>query len=380
MADSRDDEEPQYTLYRAKPKIFGRRGRDDGGLHDMQREAPRGYEDTPPQPGRAPQPSRRRRRRGPGRRITVWRVVRWLVVALVAWLAISLVLFLVSAQVQSAKVSDAADNELGGAGYPLTSPNTVLVLGSDARTKGSKEPGANKIGQPSRSDSILLMRIGGGKNSTLSIPRDTVVDIPGHGQNKINAAYAIGGPALAIRTVENYLGIQVNHLVEVNFENFPQLIDALGGVTYRGGCVVSRLNGGFKNGGYTLRLKGGEQEINGKQALALARTRHNDCNPKESDLTRARRQQKIIGAIKDKVTSFETFIRLPWVSWAAPKAIRSDMSGPTLLGLVGAELLGGNSKKQVLTPSGGVTLPDGGAGLTVDDAVKKRAVNEFLKG
>jgi LCP family protein required for cell wall assembly len=376
MADSRDDEEPQYTLYRAKPKIFGRRERDDGRLRDTPQEPPRGYEDTPPQPGRAP----KRRRRGPRPRISPWRVLRWLVAALVAWLAISLVLFLISAQVQSAKVSDAADNELGGAGYPLTSPNTILVLGSDARTKGSKEPGAQKIGQPSRSDSILLMRIGGGKNATLAIPRDTVVDIPGSGQNKINAAYAIGGPALAIRTVESYLGIQVNHLVEVNFENFPQLIDALGGVTYRGGCVVSKLNGGFKNGGYTLRLKGGEQEINGQQALALARTRHNDCNPKESDLTRARRQQKILGSIKDKVTSVETFVRLPWVSWAAPKAIRSDMSGPSLLGLVGAELTAGTAKPTVLKPTGAVTLPDGGAGLTVDDAAKRRAVDRFLNG
>jgi LCP family protein required for cell wall assembly len=374
-----DDDKPNYTLYRSRPKWFRRRG-DDGGLRDMQAEpaAPSGYDDG------APPPPRRRRRffpaRRPGRRISVWRVLRWLVVALVAWLAISLVLFLISAQVQSAKVSDAADNELGGAGYPLTSPNTILVLGSDARTKGSKEPGAQKIGQPSRSDSILLMRVGGGHNSTLSIPRDTVVNIPGSGQNKINAAYAIGGPALAIRTVESYLGIPVNHLVEVNFENFPQLIDALGGVTYEGSCVVSKLNGGFKNGGYTLRLKGGKQEIDGKQALALARTRHNECNPKESDLTRARRQQKILGAIKDKVTSFETFVRLPWVSWAAPKAIRSDMSGPSLLGLVGAELTGGTAKPTVLKPSGAVTLPDGGAGLTVDDATKRAAVERFLNG
>jgi LCP family protein required for cell wall assembly len=376
MADPRDDEQPEYTLYRAKPRFLSR-NRDDGGLREMQRETPQGYEETPPQPGRSPKPGRRRRRRP---RISPWRVLRWLITGLVAWLAISLVLFLVSAQVQSSKVSSAADNELGGAGYPLTSPNTILVLGSDARTKGSKEPGAQKIGQPSRSDSILLLRIGGGHNATLSIPRDTVVNIPGSGQNKINAAYAIGGPALAIRTVEAYLGIQVNHLVEVNFENFPQLIDALGGVTYRGGCVVSKLNGGFKNGGYTLRLKAGEQEINGKQALALARTRHNDCNPKESDLTRARRQQKILGSIKDKVSSVETFIRLPWVSWAAPKAIRSDMSGPSLLGLVGAELSGGTAKPNVLKPSGTLTLPDGGAGLTVDDATKRSAVQRFLAG
>ena len=367
MADPREPDKPQYTLYRARPKFLRRRS-DDGGLRDMQQQAPPTGFDAPPA-----RPPRRRRKIG------VWRVVRWLAVGLAAWLLVSLILFLVSAQIESAKVSDDADTELSGGGYPLTSPNTILVLGSDARTKDSKEKGANKIGQPSRSDSILLMRIGGGKNSTLSIPRDTVVDIPGHGQNKINAAYAIGGPALAIRTVEQFTGVQINHLVEVNFENFPQLIDALGGVTYRGGCVVSRLNGGSKNGGYTLRLKGGEQEINGKQALALARTRKNECNPKESDLTRARRQQKILGSIKDKVTSVETFVRLPWVSWAAPKAVRSDMSGPTLLGLVGAELTAGTAKPTVLKPTGAVTQANGGQGLTVDDATKRAAVERFLR-
>ena len=239
MADPRDDEKPQYTLYRAKPKLFGRARR----RRRPARDAARGARS-------AARAARRRRGRrsaavagaaaGAGGSAS-GASLRWLVAALVAWLAISLVLFLVSAQIQSLEGLDAADDELGGAGYPLTSPNTVLVLGSDARTKGSKEPGANKIGQPRRARTrSCCMRIGGGKNATLSIPRDTVVDIPGHGQNKINAAYAIGGPALAIRTVENYLGIQVNHLVEVNFENFPQLIDALGGVTYRGGCVVSQ--------------------------------------------------------------------------------------------------------------------------------------------
>ena len=155
----------------------------------------------------------------------------------------------------------------------------------------------------------------------------------------------------------------------------------MGGITYRGGCVVSKLNGGFNNGGFTLRLKAGKQEIDGKQALALARTRHNDCNPKESDLTRARRQQKILGSIKDKVTSLETFVRLPWVSWAAPKAIRSDMSGPSLLGLVGAELTGGTAKPTVLKPTGAVTLPDGGAGLTRrrrEQAARRRPVPRRL--
>jgi LCP family protein required for cell wall assembly len=355
------DDDPQYTLYRARPRFLSR---GDGGLREMQQGAPDGY-DKPP----------RRRRR-----ISVWRVVRWVVALVAAWLLVSLVLFLVSAQIERSKVSNAARNQLAGSGFTLTSPNTILILGSDARRKGTHEAGAQTIGQPSRSDSILLLRIGGGHNATLSIPRDTVVDIPGHGQNKINAAYAFGGPSLAIRTVEQFLGIRVNHLAEVNFANFPKLIDALGGIKYTGGCVTSEISGGRKNGGVTLRLKAGTHTLNGKQALALARTRHNLCNHNENDLTRARRQQKILLAIKSRVKSPTTFFRLPWVAWAAPKALRTDMGGFSLLGLVGAELTGGSAKPTVLTPTGAETLPDGGAGLTVDEATKQRAVAKFLAG
>ena len=361
MADH--DDQPRYTLYRSRPRLPWRREPD--GVEGLRE--PGEKRDEPAAPKRR-------------RRITVGRVVRYLALAIGAWLLVSLVLFLVSAQIQSSKISDAASAKLSGGGYPLTSANTILVLGSDARVKGKAEPGAGTIGQSSRSDSILLLRIGGGANAQLSILRDTVVDIPGHGRNKINAAYAIGGPSLAIQTVESFLGVDINHLIEVNFENFPELIDSLGGITYTGNCVISKINGGSRNGGTTLRLKAGTHELNGDQALALARTRHNDCRPNEDDRARVRRQQKILSAIKGKVTSFETFFRLPWVSWTAPKAIRSDMSGPTLLGLIGAELVGGNGKKQVLTPSGGVTLPDGGAGLTVDDATKQRIVDQFMKG
>ena len=379
MADDRDDDPPEYTVYRSRPRWF--RGRDDGRF-DGGRDGAAG-EPPPYKVHRSGRGLRLpwRRRDGERRKLTVGRVVGWLALAVSAWLLVSLVVFLISAQIQSAKISDAAEAALSGGGFTLTSPNTILVLGGDARPPGSKEPGATTIGQgPARSDSMLLLRVGGGKNATLSILRDTVVDIPGHGRDKINAAYAIGGPALSIKTVESFLGIEVNHLVEVNFENFPELIDALGGVDYTGECVVSKINGGTRNGGYTLRLKRGTHELNGKQALALARTRKNECRPTEDDRARVRRQQKIINAIKGKVTSFETFIRLPWVSWAAPQAVRSDMSGVSLLGLVGAEMIGGSGRRNVLRPSGATTLPDGGAGLTVDEATKAQAVEQFLKG
>jgi LCP family protein required for cell wall assembly len=386
------DEKPDYKVYRSRPRLLRRRDEATdpaAGLAELRAPAPPAEHDDRPDYEVHQAGGGRRLPRLPGagggglRRLprpgglSVGRVVWWLVLALIAWVGISVVLFMVSAQIQHGDLAAKVGAQLDPGPYPLTGANTILVLGSDARPKGTKEAGA---GGSSRSDSIMLLRIGGGANASLSIPRDTVVQIPGHGRAKINAAYAFGGPALATQTVKQYLGIEVNHVVEVNFENFPQLIDALGGVTYKGGCVLSRINGGRRNGGYTLRLKRGETKINGRQALALARTRHNLCNPSEDDLTRAKRQQQLVAAMKDKVTSFSTFIRLPWVSWAAPKAVRTDMAGPTLLGVVGASMIGGSSKQRILKPSGSETLPDGGAGLDVSEAEKQSEIRRFLRG
>ena len=121
---------------------------------------------------------------------------------------------MVSAQIQRGDLADAVGPQLSKGPYPLTGANTILVLGSDARSESTAEPGSE--GAPSRSDSIMLLRIGGGANASLSIPRDTIVDIPGQGRNKINAAYAFGGPALATETVKDYLGVEINHVVEVS--------------------------------------------------------------------------------------------------------------------------------------------------------------------
>lgn len=357
------EERPQYTKYRSRPKLLGRRGKSDklGGRDPRRPDEPR---DRKP----------RARRPLDGRRIT-----KWVALALAGWLGVSMLLFLLSAQIESGKLSGEVDRYLTG-GFPLTSKNTVLVLGSDARVEGQAEPGAQTIGAPSRSDSILLMRTGGGASGRLSIPRDTIVDIPGQGRNKINAAYALGGAALSVRTVKEFLGIDINHVIEVDFANFPKLIDAMGGVDVTTGCVRSEINGGRRNGGQTLRLKKGENHLNGRQALALARTRTNLCNPAENDLTRAKRQQQILAAIKDRAISPWTFVRLPWVSWNAPKAVRSDMSGPSLMGLVASLAASGTGRTQILVPTGGETLPDGGSGLVVSEEEKRREVRRFLKG
>ena len=341
---------PEYRVYRSRKPLLPGRERDE--LAQL-RSGGRG------------------RDRGPGRTRRPWswgRVVRWLLLAIAGWIALSVVAFLISAQIQQGKIGGAANEVLGGAGYPLWSPNNILVLGSDQRTAGTREPGAQTgVG---RSDSIMLMRIGGGANSRLSIARDTVVDIPGAGRQKINAAFAIGGTSLAVKTVEAYTGVDVNHVMVVSFENFPALIDAMGGITYQGGCVVSKINGGFKNGGYTLRLRAGRTHIDGKQALALARTRKNLCNRRESDLTRAHRQQKVIAAMRKRLLSPGAFLRLPFISWRVPSALRSDMSGPTLLGVFGALAVAGSPHNEVLGTFSG----------QVSDPVRQAAVRRFLAG
>jgi LCP family protein required for cell wall assembly len=256
----------------------------------------------------------------------------------------------------------------------------VLIIGTDQRPPGSKEPGANTHDAGSRSDTLMLWRIGGGTSRRLSIPRDTLVSIPGHGQSKINAAYAYGGPALTIRTVEALTGIKINHVIVVNLAAFPEFINAIGGIDVHTGRVCSVISGGIKNGGFQLFLRPGMHHLNGLQALIYARTREDRCNPNENDLTREAHQQQILNAIKGKLLSVGTFFHLPWASWDAPKVLRSDMGGFTLLSLFAASELGGSAPVDVLKPTGSTTLADGEDALTVDPAAVRRAVNKLMNG
>jgi LCP family protein required for cell wall assembly len=369
---------PRYTRYRARPRLLGAGERDRPAADPLRDGLGAGGRPRGERPGGW--------RRGPRwlrsltwRRLTVKRVVLGLIGLAVAWLALSLVLFLISSHFERTAPPSNVAQALDPAGFPLTSANNILVLGSDRRPKGSKEPGANTSG-PSRSDSIMLMRIGGGHDSRLSIPRDTVIEIPGHGLQKINAAYAFGGPALSISVIKRYLGIPINHVVEVNFEDFPQLIDAMGGVDYTGGCIVSRIDGGFSNGGYTLRLPKGTHHIDGKQALALARTRENLCAPSETDLQRAEHQQALFTAMKNRLLSPSSFFRLPWIAWNAPPAIISDMGGPTLLGMFLALGVGGTPPTRVFKHARAVTIAGVGDGLEISESERRAAVAQFLAG
>jgi LCP family protein required for cell wall assembly len=306
-------------------------------------------------------------------------VLAYLALAVVGWLVLSLVLFIVSTAEQQSIPSD-AQAALSPGGNMLTSTDTVLILGTDQRPSGTHEAGANTHDTGSRSDTIMLWRIGGGVSRRLSIPRDTMAEIPGHGESKINAAYAYGGPALAIKTVEQFTGVKINHVIIVNLAAFPPFINAIGGVDVRTGRVCSEISGGARNGGWSLFLRPGVHHLSGIQALVYARTRENRCNPTENDLTRVAHQQQILNAIKAKLFSPGTFFRLPWASWDAPTVLRTDMGGFTLLSMFAASEIGGSAPVDVLKPTGAEALPGYGDALTATPQAVHAAVSKLING
>ena len=358
-------EERPYKKYRAGPR----------GLKAFLR----GEED-----GLTLEPEYRRYRGGgrdrPRRGITWKRVLVGLLIALVSWLLLSLVVFLISASSQSSGVPSDAQAALASGSNMLTGTDTVLVIGTDQRPAGTHEGGANTSDAGSRSDTLMLWRIGGGVSRRLSIPRDTLAPIPGHGTNKINAAYAFGGPALTIKTVDAFTGLKINHVIIINFANFPKFIDAIGGVTVTTGRICSQISGGVQNGGFTLNLPPGVHHLNGSDALTLARTRENSCNPAGNDLTREGYQQQILNGIKSQLLTVHTFLHLPWASWYAPQAVRTDMGGFTLLGMFAASEMGGSAPVQILKPTGTATLPGVGDALTVTPQAVQQAVDKLVNG
>jgi LCP family protein required for cell wall assembly len=360
MPDSSPGEPPQYNVYRSRKRLRDRVSPSGGSPLDAIRRRR-----SPRQPGEPPS------KRGG---ITPRRVAKWVGLAIVAWILVAIVSFFVSAQINGG-VDSKTSNALSGGGSVLTGTN-VLVLGSDERPKGSKEPGANS--GPSRSDSIIVMHVGFGTVRKLSILRDSIAEIPGHGTSKINSAYAIGGAPLTIRTVERFLGngLKINHIIQVSFTNFPDLIDALGGVD----VTLKKCLSSNSFSGQRVRLKRGQHHLSGQQALNFARVRKNRCAPNEDDRARAARQQQVIGAMRDKVVSPSnwpsTFFRGPFIAWQAPQAIRSDMHGPGLAALFTDLLTGGSGKTTVLQPDAAQPFINGGVNVTQTE--RADAVNKLL--
>jgi LCP family protein required for cell wall assembly len=169
-------------------------------------------------------------------------------------------------------------------------PISILLLGVDERT--------NDVG---RSDSTMVLTANPEKQrmQIVSIPRDTQVTIPGRGVHKINAAYAYGGPALAMQTIENFTGIKLDYYVRINMEALSALVDAVGGVTVYN--TIDWTDEGYYKKGFHYTK--GNLTLNGPEALGFVRMRHEDPN---GDFGRNQRQREVMTAIVNKAAKIQS--------------------------------------------------------------------------
>ena len=222
-----------------------------------------------------------------------------LVVLLLAWVAG--MFWAVSASWAEVDTVDATpDGE-----RPSSEGRNVLLVGSDSREGLTREE-RNRLGTGhdtggARTDSILVLHTGGGESTLLSIPRDSYVEIPGQGMNKINASFSIGGPELLTQTIEHNTGLKMDGYMEIGFGGFAHVVDAVDGVEI---CVENAMQDEKAH----LDLQPGCQVLDGKTSLGYVRARYSDPR---GDLGRAQRQREFLGALADKVATPANML-LPW--------------------------------------------------------------------
>lgn len=220
-------------------------------------------------------------------------------------------------------------------GFLISNPTTILLLGLDSSSASARSGDRH-------SDSIMIVRTdpSGHRLAYLSIPRDLLVSVPTLGSAKINAAYQVGGPALAIKTIETFTGIPIDHVVIVDFDSFKQLIDAEGGITIDvpERILSNRFDCPYPTQARCLAWKGwsfkpGVQHMSGERALIYSRIRENQLNPAENDLTRGARQQAVAQAAAAKLLSFSTLVSLPFDGNSLLSPLTTDLSTMQLIEL-----------------------------------------------
>ena len=197
---------------------------------------------------------------------------------------------------------------------------TVMLLGVDERNKD--------VG---RSDTLMFLSLSDGKASLLSIPRDTRVYIEKRGGwQKINAAYAHGGEKLTKKTLENFLGVEVNRYVKVNISEFTKLIDAVGGIDFVVEKDMDYEDPWDDNGGLKIHLEKGPQHLDGQSAIEFVRFRD-----AEGDAGRVRRQQAFMQAVATKLSEPSMLLKLPEILSVAKDAVETDLSSAEMLAIAG---------------------------------------------
>jgi len=214
-------------------------------------------------------------------------------------------------------------------GAVLSNPTTILMLGRDFANTDQRVT-------LNHSDSIMVLRTDPSRHrlAYLSIPRDLRVAIPGNGEQKINAAMQIGGPALVVRTIEALTGnaLRINHVMIVDFANFKDLIDNVGGIdiTVPAPILSNKFDCPYDAAG-CARWKGwrfakGRQHMDGRRALIYSRIRENQLDPRDTDITRGGRQQAVLRAALHKLLGFGTFVKLPFNGKTLLRPLTTDLS------------------------------------------------------
>ena len=199
--------------------------------------------------------------------------------------------------------------------------STIMIMGVDERE--------DDVG---RSDTLMIATVDPKKDQAalLSIPRDTRVKINGHGWDKINAAYAYGGEKLTQRTVEDFLGVNMDHYIIINTHAFQKIIDAIGGIDIDVEKRMYYEDPWDDDGGLVIDLRPGKQHMDGKTAVTYVRFRD-----EEGDIGRIKRQQKFMKACMDKITSPAIIPKLPSVIKEVLSSVKTDLSMRQLLEFAG---------------------------------------------
>ena len=210
----------------------------------------------------------------------------------------------------------------------LQKPTTIMIMGVDERK--------DDVG---RSDTLMVLQLSKDKASLLTIPRDTLVYIERHGYQKVNAAYAHGGAKLARKTVEEFLGIDIDRYVMIHKSRFAEVIDAMGGVDIYVERDMHYEDPWDDDGGLYIDLKQGIQHLDGQTAIEFVRFRD-----AEGDVGRVRRQQAFMKACADRLSDPSIILKLPEILSVAVNAVETDLTSSEMLAIAGTLKSAGDSK------------------------------------
>ncbi len=274
---------------------------------------------VPAPPLATPAPARRRRR--------WWRTLAWALpafVLLAGGVVLGTYLYVLShIALSSGETVPRKRADVYAFPIRLVDRLNVLIIGVDV-TLDSKR----RVLNVARADTLALVTFDSERRriAVLSIPRDTRAQIPGHGETKVNAAYAYGGPALTIRTVERLTDIKIDAYVKLGPESFGKFIDAIGGIDID---VEKDMKYTDSWAGYTINLKKGFQHLNGSQATGYIRFRHDEMG----DIGRVDRQRKVLAALLKKLKDPSTILAAPHLLQAFAQHTTTNLTSYELMAL-----------------------------------------------